>query len=118
MRNRSSLLSAAFSLLILSSCAMDRPADPAVAADLVLRDGRIVTVDELVPEAEAIAIRGDTILAVGTNAEIRQHIGESTRVIDLDGMLAIPGFIEGHGHYSGVGESNLQLDLMSLCSWD
>jgi predicted amidohydrolase YtcJ len=87
-------------------------------ADLVLRGGKIVTVDDSKPEAEAVAIRGGTFVAVGTNQEIEPYVGASTEVIELDGKLAIPGFIEGHGHFMGVGRAQMQLDLMGTKNWD
>jgi len=86
-------------------------------ADLVLTNGRIVTVDDARPDAEAIAVRGDTIAAVGTSADIRKLIGPNTKVIDLKGQLAIPGFIEGHGHFTGLGEGLMNLNLMPMKSW-
>lgn len=92
-------------------------AEPEVAADLVLQGGKIVTVDDDLPEAEAIAMKGDTVLAVGSNREIRAYIGSETEVIDLDGMLAIPGFIESHGHFSGIGAAKMQLNLMAVANW-
>jgi predicted amidohydrolase YtcJ len=88
------------------------------AADLVLRNGQIVTVDDAVPTAEAVAIRGHSIVAVGTNAEIGRYVGRNTQVIDLAGRLAIPGFIEGHGHFMGVGQAKMNLDLMNVRNWD
>src|SRR5688500_591405 len=87
-------------------------------ATLVLTNGRIVTVDSSRPEAQAVAIAGDRIIAVGTNAEIQRHVTPATRVIDLQGKLAIPGFIEGHGHFTGLGQSKLQLDLTRVKNWD
>jgi predicted amidohydrolase YtcJ len=87
-------------------------------ADLVLRNGKVVTVDDAVPDGEAIAIQGDKILAVGSDSDIAQYIGPETEVIDLDGQLAIPGFIESHGHFLGVGAAKMQLDLMSVANWD
>jgi predicted amidohydrolase YtcJ len=87
-------------------------------AHLVLRNGRIVTVDDARPEAQAMATTGETIVAVGTNEEIARYVGEKTEVIDLQGRLAIPGFIEGHGHFLGVGNARLQLRLMDTKSWD
>jgi len=93
-------------------------AEPEIAADLVLRGGKIVTVDDDVPEGEAIAMKGDTVLAVGSNSEIRAYIGSETEVIDLDGMLAIPGLIESHGHFSGIGAAKMQLNLMNVANWD
>ena len=88
---------AVWALMTLLGCG-GSPEDPR-AADLVLRGGRVVTVFEGMPEAEALAVRGGFIEAVGANEEIDPFIGDGTRVIDLEGRLAIPGFIEGHGHY-------------------
>ena len=88
------------------------------AATLVLTNGKIVTVDASPAEAQAIAIRGDRIVAVGSTSDIKRHIGTGTEVIDLKGQLAIPGFIEGHGHFTGVGEAQLNLNLMKVQSWD
>lgn len=88
------------------------------AADLILLNGRVITVDENIGEVKAIAIKGDLILDVGTGASLAKYIGEKTRVIDLQGKLAIPGFIEGHGHFIGLGESKMNLDLMAVRNWD
>src|SRR5690349_8483724 len=87
-------------------------------ADLVLRGGRIVTIDDRQPEAEALAAKGDRIIAVGTAADIKQHIGPRTRVIDIAGRTAMPGFIEGHGHFLSLGDSKRKLDLTQAASWD
>ncbi|HXG39238.1 MAG TPA: amidohydrolase [Bacteroidota bacterium] len=87
-------------------------------ATLVLRNGKIITVDDRQPQAQAIAVRGDKILAVGSNAEIERYLGRATQVIDLQGKLAIPGFIEGHGHFTGIGAAKMNLDLMKVKSWD
>jgi predicted amidohydrolase YtcJ len=102
-------------VVLAAGCAAGPQADE---ADLVLRNGHVVTVDDALPEAEAIAIRGHTILAVGTDAEIARYIGRNTEVIDLAGRLAIPGFIEGHAHYMGVGQARMNLDLMHVRNWD
>jgi len=85
---------------------------------MVLQNGKVVTVDTVRPEAQAIAIRGDRIEAVGTNDEIRRYIGPSTEVIDLEGRLAIPGFVESHGHFTGIGQAKMNLELMTAKSWD
>lgn len=104
-------------LLMVSAAACSR--SPAVEpASLVLRNGRIVTVDQARPEAQAMAVRGDTIVAVGTNEEVQPYIGQDTEVIDLAGQLAIPGFIEGHGHFTGVGQARMNLNLTKVKSWD
>jgi len=85
---------------------------------LVLRNGKVVTVDAAMPEAQAIAIRGDRIVAVGTNQAIQAYVGSATEVIDLRGQLAIPGLVESHGHFMGLGQSKLTLDLMDVKDWD
>src|SRR6266478_330662 len=75
----------------------------ATPAELVLQNGRIVTVDDTAPEAQALASTGGKILFVGSDAEVRKYVGASTKVINLQGHLAIPGFIEGHGHFTAIG---------------
>jgi len=94
--------------------ACERPTEP---ADLVLLNGKILTVNEEHPEAEALAARGETIVALGSSSEIRKYVGEETEVIDLEGYLAIPGFIEGHGHYYSLGASLMELELRYTNSW-
>jgi len=88
------------------------------AADLVLRGGKIVTVDSTRPAAGALAVSGDTIVAVGSDAEIEPYVGADTRVIELDGRMAMPGFVEAHGHFMGMGQAQMQLDLLGTSSWD
>src|SRR5690606_32268035 len=87
-------------------------------ADLVLRGGKIVTMDQRMPSAEALAVRGDRIVAAGNIKEIDKLIGKRTRVIDLKGKLAIPGFIESHGHFVSLGRQKMMLDLRAAKSWD
>jgi predicted amidohydrolase YtcJ len=87
-------------------------------ADLVLLNGRIVTVDPARPEAQAVAMRGQWIMAVGSDEEIRRHVGPGTEVIDLQGRLAVPGFVEGHGHFLGLGTARMILDLNRPNTWD
>lgn len=90
----------------------------AQAPDLVLHSGKVVTVDQRHGTVQALAARGGRILAVGTTDEIRKLIGEGTKVINLRGRTAIPGFIEGHGHFTGVGNATLILDLSKVDNWD
>jgi hypothetical protein len=87
-------------------------------ADLVLRNGRLVTLEQSLPEAQALAARGGKIVAMGTNRAVAGMIGPATRVIDLHGRLAIPGFIEGHGHFTELGASKMMLDLRGAKNWD
>ena len=86
-------------------------------ADLVLKNGKILTMDAAQPQVEALAIRDDTIIAIGCDDEIKPYMSSRTRIIDLKGQLAIPGFIEGHGHYMSLGESMMGLDLKPTRSW-
>ncbi|MCU1233124.1 MAG: Amidohydrolase 3 [Candidatus Solibacter sp.] len=87
-------------------------------ADLVLRNGKIVTMNAAAPTVQAIAVRGDKITALGPDSAAARWIGPNTKVIDLHGQLAIPGFIEGHGHFTGVGEFRMGLDLREARTWD
>jgi predicted amidohydrolase YtcJ len=93
-------------------------AQPEKPADLVLMHGKIATVDKNLPGAEALAVRGDRIVAVGTAVEVGPYVGKTTRVIDLQGRLAIPGFIDSHAHFTGLGEARLELDLTKAKNWD
>ena len=83
-------------------------------ADLVLRNGRIVTVDGQSPQVSALAIKGDRINAVRNDRDMLRFTGRKTQVIDLKGMLAIPGFIEGHGHFYSVSYTHLTLPTILL----
>ena len=102
-------------LLSSLGCATEPPQEP---ADLVLRNGKVVTIDESRPEANAVAVRGGTIVAVGSNEEIEAYVGPETEVLDLAGRLAIPGFIEGHGHFMGLGNAKMILDLTKVKDWN
>ena len=86
-------------------------------ADMVLTNGNIITVDEALPQAEAVAIKDGLLLAVGSSDDIAGHIGDATEVIDLEGQLAIPGFIEGHGHFMSLGNAKMILDLTKVNNW-
>jgi predicted amidohydrolase YtcJ len=93
-------------------------ASAAEPADLVLLGGKVVTVDPQRPLAQALAARGDRIVAVGTDLEVAKLIGKGTRVIRLKGRLALPGFIEGHGHFVSLGQAKRMLDLSKAKTWD
>jgi predicted amidohydrolase YtcJ len=79
--------------------AQAQPAAPATRpADLVLKNGKIITIDANSSVAQAIAIAGDRILAVGPDAAMAGHTAPSTRVVDLNGKAVTPGLIDGHAH--------------------
>ena len=89
---------------------------PGPKADLVLRGGKIVTLSPDRPVAEALAATGERITGVGTTAEIDDFVGPETRVIELEGALAIPGFIDSHAHLMDLGFSQMRLDLVATRS--
>lgn len=99
-------------LAVATACAGARvgaQANP--PADLVLYNGAVLTVDARDRVAEAVAVRGTRIVAVGTSAEVLRLVGPSTRRIDLRGRAVTPGLMDAHGHFSG-GAADLQmLDL-------
>src|SRR5580698_7831310 len=81
---------------------------PAPVAEVVLLGGKILTVDPHDSVVEAVAIGFDgRFLAIGSNAEIRAHIGPNTKVIDLHGRTATPGLIDSHGHFADGGIEEL-----------
>jgi predicted amidohydrolase YtcJ len=101
------------------TAAADPQAQPAAApADLVLRGGKIVTMEDARPEVQALAVRGDTIVALGSDQDVRPYIGAGTKVIDLGGALATPGFIDAHVHFTGVGEAARNLKLSTAKNWN
>jgi predicted amidohydrolase YtcJ len=109
MKTTTILMLLAVALLV--GCDRPAPQEAGPVADLLLVNADVVTVDEALPRAEAVAIRGDLILDVGTSEEMSKHRGEHTEIIDLQGQMVIPGFIEGHGHYTSFGGSLLILDF-------
>lgn len=119
------LFAAAMLLITVSACSQPaedpaaQAAAPAVTpADLVLRGGKVATVDSALGDQQAIALTGHEITAVGSNEEISAYIGPETEVVELNGRLVIPGFIEGHGHYMSLGRSKQILDLNNVRNWD
>ena len=86
--------------------------------ELVITGGTIYTADDKNPVAEAVAVNGDTIVYAGTEAGVKSHVGKHTKVIDLEGMIMTPGFIEGHGHLMSLGYNKLNLDLSGITSYE
>ncbi len=85
-------------------------------ADLVLLDGRVLTVDDKFSVASALAIRDGRFIAVGSNDAVRVHIGSMTRVIDGRGRTVIPGLIDTHVHALGVAEEEATQPFRNLRS--
>jgi predicted amidohydrolase YtcJ len=74
--------------------------------------------DPAIPEAEALAVKGHTILALGDAADLESYIGPDTRVLELQGRLVVPGLIDGHGHFMSLGESLAGIDLREARTWE
>ena len=87
-------------------------------ADLVITNANVYTVNEEQPKASAVAVKDGRIILVGNEELIKPSIGEDTEVIDAKGQFLMPGFIEGHGHFSGVGYSALNLNFLQSKNWE
>lgn len=87
-------------------------------ADLIIKGGTIYTVNENQPKVEAVAVKGNKILFAGSEEEVVKYQSESTKQIDLAGKTMTPGFIEGHGHFMGLGYNELNVDLLQTKSYD
>lgn len=99
---------AIYSLIILMG--LTGSCDKKEKADLVIINGKVLTIDEKNPLAEAVAIRGESIIAVGTTAEISHLIEENiTEVIDASGRLVIPGFNDAHVHFGPLDPDYIEL---------
>ncbi|HEY7767288.1 amidohydrolase family protein, partial [Longimicrobium sp.] len=92
------------------------PAERANAADMVLLGGRVFLADEANTVAEALAIRDGRVLAVGSDAAIREYAGAGTQIVDLDGKLVTPGFNDAHIHFGAGGQGLLNVSLLGTTS--
>ncbi len=82
-------------------------------ADTIYMGGDIITVNEMQPNVEAVAVKDGKILAVGTRMEIEKTLkGSQTRIIDLAGKTLIPGFVDAHSHFINVGFQSLSANLL------
>ncbi len=95
-------------LLIVLTPACSRAAT--VRADTVYLNGTIYTVDDKNPKASAMAVKGDKFIYVGSDTNAKKYVGSGTVVIDLKGKTILPGLIDAHIHFSGVGEAKMRLD--------
>lgn len=98
-------------LLILLLLATSGPALAAPLADLIITHARVWTVDPARPQAEAVAVLGERIVAVGSEAEISPWRGSATRVIDAGGKLLLPGFNDAHVHFTSGGTQLASVQL-------
>src|SRR5687768_832787 len=96
MASRREFLKGSVSAAALSGCSTLMPAQP---ADTLIVNGRISTLDPKNPNAEAIAIRGERILAVGNPGELEKYRGPNTRMIDAGRRVIVPGLNDAHTHF-------------------
>ncbi len=92
------------SMMLVPSCAEQK-------ADLVLKNGTIYTVDAGMTTAEAVAVKEGRIIYVGSSAGVQKFEDSGTRTLDLEGRAAVPGFIDSHYHFIGVGQREYNLNL-------
>jgi predicted amidohydrolase YtcJ len=107
-------LFAAFPALTLYERACIVADDPAGDADLIIHNAKIVPVDAKFRIAQAVAIKGERIVAVGENAAVLKHRGPKTRVIDAEGRTVLPGLYDSHVHPVGAATSELAEPLPVL----
>jgi predicted amidohydrolase YtcJ len=105
--SRRSVVTALLTIAVLAACGSKEPKEtaetPRAGADLVLRGGRIFTVDDRQPWAQAVAIRDGRFVYVGDDAGVQGFIGARTRISELGGKLAIPGLVDAHTHPGNMG---------------
>jgi len=113
MRSRRLWLTLAAFAVAASSSSCSRVA-PEAEADLLLVGARVWTGWDDTPWAEAVAVRGDRIVAVGTEKELERYRGRNTRVLELAGRFVAPGFIDNHTHFDAAGALLLGLNLLQV----
>ncbi len=111
MKNKTKLFLLLLLPLFLWSCQEQEQ------ADTILINGSFYTVAEKTPTAKAIAVKGERIIAIGDITSIEKFKGKNTKTIDLKNQFAMPGFIEGHGHFSGLGKSMINLNFLASENW-
>lgn len=106
------------SLLLLNLLNLVTPQSRIQQADIVFKNGTIYTANDRSPKAQAVAIKADRIVYVGSNAGVQRYVGDQTRVVDLKGNTVLPGFTDSHQHLSGVGFREMTLNLEGTTSLD
>src|SRR5437870_480224 len=101
-------------LTVLWFCLTPSFLPPAEPADVVFVNANVYTVNEKQPRAEAIAVKGDRIVFVGSNANAKRFQDAHTRVVDLHGGTVVPGMTDAHYHFLGVGQREMNLNLEGI----
>ena len=98
-------------VLLIALTPSSGPADPAT---LLFINGNIYTADAKRPHAEAVAVKDDRIIFVGSNTDAKKFQGPNTRTIDLHGSTVLPGLTDAHYHFIGVGQREMNLNLEGI----
>jgi predicted amidohydrolase YtcJ len=117
MKTKSLVAFVVASLLCVAAPSFNTPSGAqSMTADLVIINANVRTLDKAQPVAEAVAVLGNKIVAVGTSAEVRKLVGAHTRVIDARGVLVLPGFNDSHVHFSDGGHNLSSVQLRDASS--
>ncbi|HVQ36068.1 MAG TPA: amidohydrolase family protein, partial [Pyrinomonadaceae bacterium] len=103
-------------LALMAALSLTPPRTNFDTADIVFKNGNIYTANERQPKAEAIAVKGDRIVFVGSNRDAQKYVGGTTRVVDLRGKTLLPGMADAHQHLAGVGFREMTLNLEGTTS--
>lgn len=99
-------------VVVMTNCSISQE------ADLIISNGKIYTVNDRQPVVEAVAVINNKIVYAGTREGVEHFSGDETQRIDLRGNTMIPGFIDSHAHFLGIGYAKMELDLMDVKSYD
>jgi len=105
------IFSLTFILFALTACEKN-------TADLIIENGVIYTVDDFNPIVETVAVKNGKIITVGKKYDVRSLIDSNTEILNLNGATMIPGLIEGHGHFMGLGYAKMRLNLSTVANYD
>lgn len=98
-------------LCVISSCKENQK------ADVIVYNAQVYTADSLNPEVEAFAIKEGKFISIGTKSDVWKFKGEKTKILDGQSDFIMPGIIEGHAHFLGLGKSLNQIELSQVKSW-
>jgi predicted amidohydrolase YtcJ len=102
----------AFLLCLFLLAVVARVNSEEAPADLILTNATVITMDPALPQAQAIAMRGDRIVWIGEEADINKWFGRNTKVLGLKGAYVFPGLIDSHAHITGLGGAQITIDLV------
>jgi len=98
---------------VLLVMAMTSAAFAQVTADKIFTGGPVLTMNDALPVAEAVAVKAGRIIAVGTSDDVMRHKGSGTETVNLGGKPLLPGFVDAHGHVFAIGVQALSANLLS-----